>query len=241
MVALFAVGAGGASEHPLPDLDQVVPRQLRVVDSDGRWLLGFASAVDNVGSRPLVIEGRRANRSAPMRVWQLVGARRYRVGGVLRFVTSEDHAHWHLLRFESYELRTRDGRPLGRDEKTGFCLTDSLDSGRETLPGEPRRAVWINECGRRRPDLLRVRAGISVGFRDLYEPFVEGQHVEITRLPAGRYVLVHRANPERILREAGYANNAASVLIRIRWPGGFGARPAVRVLARCPDSARCPT
>ena len=211
-----------------------------MVERDGRWLLGFASAVDNVGGRALVIEGRRANRSAPMRVWQLLGARRYATRGVLRYVTSEDHAHWHLLRFESYELRRADGRTAVRDAKTGFCLTDSRDGGRETLPGEPRRAVWINHCGRHRPDVLRMRAGISVGFRDVYDPFVEGQHVDVTRLPAGRYVLVHRANPARILREADYRNNAASVLMRIRWPGGYARRPTVRILARCPSAADCP-
>jgi hypothetical protein len=56
----------------------------------------------------------------------------------------------------------------------------------------------------------------------------------VTGLPTGRYVLVHRANPDRELRERSYANNAASVLIALsgRW---------VHILARCPDSARCGT
>ena len=54
------------------------------------------------------------------------------------------------------------------------------------------------------------------------------------KLKPGRYVLVHRANPERELRERSYANNAASVLLALRGR-------AVRVLASCPDSARCGT
>jgi hypothetical protein len=47
---------------------------------------------------------------------------------------------------------------------------------------------------------------------------------------------VHRVNAERRLRETSYANNAASVLLRLRWRGGG---PFIDVLAECPGSARC--
>ena len=50
------------------------------------------------------------------------------------------------------------------------------------------------------------------------------------------FVLVHLANPDRALREASYANNAASVLIEMRWIRDV---PNVRVLASCPDTDRC--
>jgi lysyl oxidase len=237
---VISATAGQPASERLPDLDQVVPHKLRVRERDGRFLLGFASAVDNVGRRALVVEGRRTRGETMMRIWQLVGGRRRRVDGALRYVVSPDHAHWHLLDFERYELRRPDGRPVRRVAKTGFCLTDSFDAGPVTLPGEPRHARWVNECGRRRPSLARLRQGISVGFRDVYEPFLEGQSVDLTRLPAGRYLLVHRANPTRALLESDYGNNAASVVLRVRWPHDFEQRPAVRVLARCPDAASCP-
>jgi hypothetical protein len=50
VAALLVVPAAAqpATER-LPDLDQVVPRQLRVRERDGRFLLGFAGAVDNLG------------------------------------------------------------------------------------------------------------------------------------------------------------------------------------------------
>ncbi|MGH3128904.1 MAG: hypothetical protein ACRDPX_13370, partial [Gaiellaceae bacterium] len=57
---------------------------------------------------------------------------------------------------------------------------------------------------------------------------------------AGRYVLVHRANPERALRELRYSNDAASVLLRVTRPGGMAAAPRVSVLRRCETSERCP-
>ena len=244
VAALAVLGAASASARPaapLPDLDQVLPRKLRVHERAGHFTLGFASAVDNVGRAAVVIEGRRTPGQRTMRIRQLVDGRWRDVAGVLRYVISPDHAHWHLLDFERYELRRPDGGLVRPAAKTGFCLTDSFDAGPATLPGEPVHARWLNECGRRRPDLLRMREGISIGFRDVYEPFLEGQSVDLTRLPAGRYVLVHRANPTRALAESDYANNAASVLLEGRWPNGFARRPGVRILARCPDSAACST
>jgi hypothetical protein len=235
LTALLAVPAGPS----LPDLDQVVPRQLRVREREGRFVLGFAGAVDNVGRAPLVVEGRRAPGEATMRVWQLVGGRARRVPAALRYTVSPDHAHWHFLDFQRYELRRPDGSRVRRVRKTGFCLLDTFNAAAVRLPGEPRHARWLGECGRHHPELLRLRAGISVGYRDLYEPFLEGQDVDLTGLPAGRFVLVHRVNPRLALLESDYANNAASVLLQVRWPHGLRERPGVRVLRRCPDSPVC--
>jgi hypothetical protein len=47
---------------------------------------------------------------------------------------------------------------------------------------------------------------------------------------------VHRVNADRRLHELSYANNAASLLLDLRWKRGV---PQIRVLASCPDSARC--
>ncbi len=216
----------------------MAPTQLRVSARHGRFLLGFASAVDNVGTAPLLVEGQRDGGEQTMRAWQLVGTRRHPVRSVLRYVKSPGHAHWHLLGFDRYSLR-RAGRPVGRDAKTGFCLTDQFDARREMLPGEPEQAVWTRECGRGQPQLLRIRQGLSVGFRDVYEPFLEGQHVDVTALPPGRYVLVHTVNPHRALRESDYGNNSASALIELEL-ARVGARPRVRLLRLCEDSATCP-
>jgi hypothetical protein len=81
-----------------------------------------------------------------------------------------------------------------------------------------------------------MREGISVGYGDDYSAFLEGQDLPLSDLPGGRYVLVHRVNADRRLRELSYANNAASVLLDLRWDRGA---PQVRVLATCPDTDRC--
>jgi hypothetical protein len=209
---------------PLPDLDQVAPLAVSLVARGERRLLVFGSAVDNVGRGPLVVAGRRVGRA--MRTWQLVGSRRYALPVRLRYVRSETHEHWHFPGFERYELRRPDGTLVGRDRKTGFCLRDAYET--RALNRTP---VWRSECLRRRPDARTIREGISPGFGDDYVPRKEGQSIDVTGLPPGRYLLVHRANPDRVLRERSYANNAASALIAL----GRGAT----VLRRCPDSARC--
>lgn len=233
-------------EELLPDLDQAAPSALEIVQVGDTYRLAFASAVDNVGRGPLLLEGERPNRAEPaMSVRQLVRRSDGTVRAVravraeLRYVRSETHAHWHLLDFERYELRrASDGMPVQPDEKTGFCLGDRYESNRRTrLENEPAQPVWTEECGRGQPSLLAVREGISPGYGDDYVPALEGQYVDVTQVPAGRYVLVHRANPERALEESDYANNAASVLVQLRRT--TGEIPSVRILARCLGSERC--
>jgi hypothetical protein len=232
-------------EELLPDLDQALPTELAIVQEGDAYRLAFASAVDNVGRGPLLVEGERADRSlAVMEVRQLVrstdGSTRERsVEGEIRYVRSETHAHWHLLGFERYELRDARSRELVQpDAKTGFCLGDRYETSRDTqLENEPDEAIWTEECGRRRPGLLTISEGISPGYGDDYEPALEGQFLDVTTIPPGRYLLVHRANPDTTLEESDYDNNAASVLLQLRRT--TGVIPTVRVLARCPDSETC--
>jgi hypothetical protein len=209
----------------LPDLDQAPPQAISIIERGQRRLLVFGSAVDNAGPGSLVVEGRRVGRT--MRTWQLVGRRRYPLRVSLRYVRAATHAHWHFPRFERYELRRLDGLLVGRDRKTGFCLRDAYETRALN-----RKPVWTGECARRRPEARWLRQGISAGFGDDYVPAKEGQAIDVTGVQPGRYILVHRANPDRVLRESSYANNAASALIEIE-----GAE--VEVLRRCPETPRC--
>ena len=235
---------GSAAEELLPDLDQAVPSALSVIQVGDSYRLTFASAVDNVGRGPLLIEGTRPDEQArTMTVRQLVrrddgSTRTLLTAARLRYVRSETHAHWHLLGFEGYELRrAADATLVGPDRKTGFCLGDRYDTNaRVRIENEPRRAVWTGECGRGGPGLLAVSEGISPGYGDDYVPRLEGQYVDVTSVPEGRYVLVHLANPSRTVEESDQSNNAASVLLELRRTGQV---PTIRVLARCPDGPRC--
>jgi hypothetical protein len=234
-----------ASAELLPDLDQEAPSKLvltKATVADRRvFRLGFASAVTNVGAGPLIVDGHGKRGAGAMRADQLLvqadGSTRTVVGvAALRYVRSADHAHWHLIPFERYELRSAGASASAvRDVKTGFCLGDRYDSKR-SLARKPSKKVFRSRCGLRSPHLLTLRQGISVGYGDDYDPTLEGQYVELTGLATGRYVLVHRVNGDRRLLEGDYSNNAASLLLQLEWRG---RTPVIQTLRTCRASARC--
>ena len=227
LVVLLVAGCGGSpGDAPdlLPDLVQSPPRALEVYRAGDTWRLAFLSAVENDGRGPMLLVGSRPDQNgAAMSVEQLVRrsdgtTSTYPVDGEIRFVQSETHRHWHFLDFERYDILTGEGNTVGRDEKTGFCLGDRYNASRSVqLPGEPEQPVWTQECGRGQPELLVVREGISPGYGDDYVPRLEGQSIDITGLPAGRFVLRHRVNVERALRESDYRNNSAETPFELSW------------------------
>jgi dipeptidyl aminopeptidase/acylaminoacyl peptidase len=229
-----------------PDLDQQAPSQLSIVESRGRFLLGFRSATDNVGHGALEIEAFRPTGLPTMRTVQRVrlaggGSRVYRRVGFLRYTYSPSHDHWHLMGFQRYELRRADDHSLLlRDRKSGFCLTDRWGNAAAGFRGRRKRPVYTDYCARGNTKAQSLMQGTTVGYSDVYPAHFHGQNLNVTRLPAGIYTLVHRASPNLLVRELRYENNAASLRIRLRWPHGKSKKPAIRVLARCPATERCP-
>lgn len=232
-------------EQRLPDLDQRAPTDLRVVSVGGRYRLGFTSRVENLGRGPLRIRGWRPAGSPVMRADQLIellggGTTTALAVGTLRYETHPPHRHWHFQEFERYELRTAVGhRLVGLDRKSGFCLIDRYGRTSVRVPdaGLPR---FLSDCGAGQPTLRRVEQGSSPGYIDRYPAFFHGQDIDVTDAPAGTYVLVHRANPGLRVRESAYSNDAASLRIRLTWPGGRSAPPRVAILRRCEAGEHCP-
>jgi len=123
-----------------------------------------------------------------------------------------------------------------RDQKTGFCLGDRYRVTSMPVPATPPQPYYTGGCGLREPNRLTVTEGISPGYGDNYMPYLEGQSLPLSGLPRGRYVLLHRANADRRLRESNYSNNSASVLLDLHWRRGV---PSVTLLRSCPDTDKC--
>ena len=210
-----------AAPAPLPDLVQLRPTSVGVTGPPYR--LVFASSFANVGRAPLVIVATRRSRAAStLRADQIVGARRIRAVGIVRYVVARSHRHFHLLGFDRYEL-LRGGRIVVRDRKTGFCLGDRTPFTRDAPP--PR--FGGGQCGRGQPGRLRIVEGLSPRWADPYPPVVEGQFLPLAGLPPGRYTLRHTVNPAHGVLESSYANNSASVQLDLTWSDGV---PSVRVI-----------
>jgi hypothetical protein len=232
-----------------PDLDQRPPRDLSIVTvtqpRHRAFLLGFTSASDNVGEGPLTIVASRPHHGVfTMQAAQRVrlaagGVRTFRGVGFLRFVIAPPHRHWHLMDFQRYELRrASDHRVVIRDRKSGFCLADHWGAA-GNVPGKPRRPRFLSNCGQGQPAALQIHEGTSVGYTDRYPAHFHGQNLDVTRVRAGTYVLVHRSNAGLQLRELRYDNNASSLRIRISWPRGRARPPAIRTVATCPGTEFC--
>jgi hypothetical protein len=244
-LVLPSPGEGGSTApERRPDLVQRTPSDVRTRETSRGFAIGFDSAVENHGDGPLRVNGRRFSGQRDMTADQLIkrtdgSVARIRGIGTIRYTHSGGHDHWHHLFFDRYELRrASDHRLVRPDRKTGFCLGDRYDSDR-SFASKPPRAVITGSCLLHEPGARSVAMGISVGYGDDYRAYLEGQSIDVTSLPAGRYELVHRVNGNRRLRETRYSNNAASVLVRLSWPNGSDDRPAVDVLKRCPGRGRC--
>jgi hypothetical protein len=257
-LAALPAGAGGNTPGPatpnadgryLPDLVQIMPGSVHIDTRRSRrgtrTLLTFSSAVANAGAGPMIVRARRPvpSSSSTMPAWQVVArsdGRRERVGGPMRirFVNGGGHSHWHLEDFQRFELRTVGGRTLRRDRKTGFCLGDRYDaSGTGTrMPGEPARAVYRHRCGLGQPLRTSLSQGISVGFGDDYPAGLEGQYVDITGLRTGRYVLVHRVDPNGAIVDMHDDNDVSSMLVKIV----RGSPTRARILSWCNSTDSCP-
>jgi Lysyl oxidase/WD40-like Beta Propeller Repeat len=223
----------------LPDFDQRAPTGLTIAGGPGRWLLGFTSLIDNVGDGPSELVGVRPPGQKRMTVTQRVRlangmVRTYRNVARFRYTNSPPHHHWHLMRFDSFELRTPDGRLLVRDRKSGFCLADHWGAAPGHWPG--RRPHYLGDCDQFHPEATHVVMGTTPGYTDRYPAFFHGQNIDITGVPNGIYVLTHRVNASMRLRELRYDNDAASVRVRLAWRAGYAR---VRILRRCPATANC--
>jgi hypothetical protein len=249
--ASVAIRPGPRVVQLLPDFDQRPPTDLSITTvvrgKRRHHLLGFESATDNIGLGPVVIKARRSSRRVPfMRASQVVrlaaGGRRqtFRRVGVLRYVYSSSHSHWHVMGFQRYELRRASSHAvLLRDRKSGFCLADHYAHAPGRFALEPRAPVFTGYCEQGRPEAMSVHQGTSVGYTDRYPSHFHGQNLDLTGVKAGTYVLVHRANRRFLFRELRYENNAASLRIGITRPRGRTRAPSIRVLRTCPGSDRC--
>lgn len=243
-----ATSAAALPAGRLPNLVELPPSDLVVVagtpaqpgvPGTGRWALAFTSTAGNNGSGPLVVRSTRASAAAPWSSTQVVDLAGGRTLSAplsisLAWDPLKGHEHFHIARFERYELVGASGI-LARDSKPGYCLGDRVRLG---TAGAARQR-FVSFCGRGAPAVRVLVQGISVGWADPYLASLPGQSFTLDGLPAGEYTLVNRVNDQGLYLEATSVDNVAATVFRLSWPAGPEGKPQVDVLRTC-LAERCP-
>lgn len=190
----------------LPDLRTVVPLHLQIVNEHQREILRFSNGVANTGAgdwrmRP---EFPLADISEPQKaIQEILDVDRNVVEErtVSEFEFHEQHNHWHINGIALFEVRS--GSPVGavvgdNSIKTTFCLIDWY----KLEDNSPTKERTYFECS-------GAYQGISPGWVDQYHQATDGQQLDITGVPPGRYYLVSTANPDGVFIESNASNNTA--------------------------------
>ena len=241
--ALALGGPAPEADALLPDLDQETPSGLVLTKARGGWRLGFDSAVRNVGTGPLIIDGARPEPSVEtMSADQVIvhdGSPRTVVPSVgeLRYVRSPDHRHWHLLGFDRYELRRADSGetwwPIARPASASATATPCARA--RCPPSRSSRSTGAAAGSTSRACSASARAS---------RPATATTTRRTSRVSTCRCAGCARVatcsctarTPTTASSSRRTTNNASSLLLSLRRRGG---EPKMRILGVCPDTEHC--
>jgi hypothetical protein len=117
------------------------------------------------------------------------------------FVYSECHDHYHFDTYAAYSLLDELGNAVAPGHKQAFCLMDLVPWSPGIDFGDAQYDCYYQ--------------GISKGFSDVYDSYLDCQFIDITDVPSGSYRLQVALNTERFLAETDYANNVTEVMVYI--------------------------
>jgi hypothetical protein len=209
--------------RPVLDSRLIRPTECSVdegaVQPGARRLLRFNLATANIGAGVLHL-GRPADRPDLFDLATCHGHPHLDHFADFRLWTPADYAAWEALRaanpgVTSGELLARN--PLLRAKVVGggkhaSCLADIVPCDFALPVGCP--AGQPIDFPPAYPLICAVAQGISVGWVDLYQTYLDAQWVEVTNL-AGTFVLEAEVNGERIFAESDYGNNRAVICVNI--------------------------
>jgi hypothetical protein len=202
----------------LPDLQTLTPSDMHLQVLSDRVRLRFSNTIWNSGPGDLEMRASLIQPLGQVTVYQVIdglsGEASFERAGQFQFHPAHDHWHWDG--FSVYEIWSIDeaGNPLSRmltSGKIGYCLIDDEPyAGPIELKNGP-----VSEF-RQFGGCNWARQGLSSGWTDTYESHLADQHIDVSDLPAGIYVLRSIVDPEEIIREISDLNNEARLYFRLR-------------------------
>jgi hypothetical protein len=214
-----SVAATPAKGDLLPDLTMLPLEAFHVAYEGDRKVLRFGAVLLNNGPGPLDIKGARKNvQDRDLHVTQAIlqaegGTREIKTKAIMRYEVEDGHDHFHVQNFERYQLRPVDSTEWRGSRKEGWCLRDDGN-----LRGHPQRYNDADfDCGADMAnEALAVRQGITEGWADVYDWYLEGQYVDLDgyTLP-GDFCVAADADPQQQLTETSEDNNSTSTVVHI--------------------------
>lgn len=208
-----------SSDLVFPDLQTLPPANLRLFHDShaGRTLLRFTNSIFNSGPGKLELIGTPTQTGDMIRVFQRVYTadpeifEEFEIG---EFKFHDQHNHWHLEKFASYEVWSVDEQGAlenlaSSGGKVSYCVMDISLGDLDLADGEISPYRSYTHC-------QGNRQGLSVGWVDTYKYFYPGQWVEVSSLEDGIYALVSTVNPDRLIYEENTYNNQAVVYFELR-------------------------
>lgn len=197
----------------LPDLIISAPTELFIENQAGRRQLRFNTTFINQGEGVFEVRGdfdyERELTHATQHLFAANGDKLEKAVGT--FVFHPDHDHWHIGEYVVFQLwavtdHDQPTRLVASTDKMSFCIWDR-DEHDLTLPNAPQERVY---------DLCENEIqGLSVGWADTYRANIEGQELDVTEIPDGRYLVRSEINPDRTMVESNYENNAVELLVEL--------------------------
>ncbi|MEM7153159.1 MAG: lysyl oxidase family protein [Myxococcota bacterium] len=117
------------------------------------------------------------------------------------FEYGECHEHFHFKDFAVYRLLDTNGKVVRNGHKQAFALIDFEALGLDSPP--PRYPL---------PDGTQ---GITRGWADVYDAYLDCQWVDVTDVEPGNYVLEIEINPEQVFEESTYDDNIVEIPVSI--------------------------
>lgn len=213
----------------LPDVTPGVPKHLNIHNQQQNEFLRFTNVWANVGEGTLEFEPLFPDPGADEGTTQDAFQNLYDDEGnfgltdqniwndppginvVSEFIFHETHNHWHINDIGEFAIRTYDqNNPNVPGDivddafsiKVGFCITNVFKYNGDESPTS-QRIYWECEVGLQ---------GIQPGWVDQYHQSVEGNEIDITDLPNGRYFLTHTWNPANAFVDADASNDVSWTL-----------------------------
>jgi hypothetical protein len=229
----YLTGSRGLNHQP-----SCYPQETLGVDDDNLTpgatgplrCLRWSTVLDNRGRGPYELRSYQSDEKRP--VYQTIYASNgtYTERRVPGAVYNLPHGRMDFAGFSDTALYTiasdgGPGRAVARMGDFGNCKADTQDPhfGRAPdlpphygTPGTCDTYDWSDAASRVHPGDSYVRVGISPGWRDTAPWYLPDQYIDVTRVPDGRYLIIHRLNTDGGLLEARRDNDSSAACVDIK-------------------------